>query len=55
MLTLRSKFALPILPICEVKLVLLIFVKITLLCRLIYHFIVDNKSIQIINKARNVK
>lgn len=50
-LNLRFKFVLLILPVYEIKLILLIFVKITLLYRLIYYFIVTNRSIQIIDKV----
>ena len=54
-LALKLKFSLPILPVYQVKLVLLIFVKIVLLHRLMYHFIIDNVKIQIIDKAEGVK
>lgn len=54
-LALRFKFAFLILLICKVKFVLLIFVKIALLHKLIYRFIIDNKSVQIIDKVGNVK
>lgn len=50
----RFKFVFPIPPINEVKLVFLIFVKIALLYKLIYYFIIDNKSIYIIDKAENI-
>ena len=55
MLALKFKFALPILPVCKVKLVFLVFVKIALFYRLMYHFIVDNGSVQIIDKAGGVR
>lgn len=54
-LALKFKFALSILPVYKIKLVFLVFVKIALLYRLIYHFVVDDKIIQIIDKARSVK
>ena len=43
-----------ILPFGEIKLVLLDFVEITLLCRLIYHFIVDNRGAQIIDQVESI-
>lgn len=51
---LEAKFALPLLPVYEVKLFLLVFVKIALLCRFIYHFIVNNRSVQIIDKVGGI-
>lgn len=54
-LALTLKFALPILVVCEIKFVLLIFVKIVLLHGLVYRFIVDNKDIQIIDKVGSVR
>lgn len=54
-LALKFKFAFSILLICEVKLVFLVFIKITRLRRIIYHFIVNNKTIQIIDKAESVR
>ena len=54
-LALRFKFALPILPVYKVKLVFLVFVKIALLRRLMYRFIVDNRSVEIIDKDGGVR
>lgn len=55
MLALRYKFILPILSVYKIKLIFPVFVQIALLRRLIYHFIIDNKSIQIIDKAKSIK
>lgn len=54
-LALRFKFALLILLVYEIKLNLFVFVKIALLYRLIYCFIIDNRSIQIIDKVGGVR
>lgn len=54
MLALKFKFAFPILPVCEIKLVFLVFVKIALY-RLMYYFIVDNRNVQIIDKVESVR
>lgn len=54
-LALKFKFALQILLVYEVKLVFLTFVKITLLHRLIYCFIIDTKSVQIIDKTKGAR
>lgn len=51
----KLTFALWMLAFCEIKLVLFVFVKITLLHRLVYYFIVDNRDIQIIDKAAKIK
>lgn len=48
-MALKFKFAFSILLVYQVKLVLLIFIKIVLLHRLIYYFIFDNRSVQIID------
>lgn len=52
MLALRFQFLLLILSVYKKKLTFYIFIKITLLHRLIYCFIVDNRNIQIINKNK---
>lgn len=54
-LALRFKFPLPVLPVSEVKLVFFVFVKIDLLRGLMYRFIVDNRGVQIIDKAGGVR
>ena len=54
-LALRFKFALSIPAVCEAKLVLLVSVEKALLRRLMYRFIVDNRGVQIIDKAGGVR
>lgn len=54
-LVLRFEYTLPILPVYRVKLVLLVFVERTLLRRFMYCFVVNNSTIQITDKVRNIK
>lgn len=42
------------LTICEMKLVLLIFDEIVLLCRLVYYFMIDYRSAKIIDRVKYV-
>ena len=56
MITLAWKFIFMILSltICEMKLVLLIFDEIVLLCRLVYYFMIDYRSAKIIDRVKYV-
>lgn len=54
-LALIFKFALLILAIDKVKLVIFVFIDIILLHKFVYNFIVDNRNIQIIDKAKSVR
>lgn len=50
-LALKFEFVLLILAIYEIKLVILVFVEVILLHRFVYSLIIDDKGIQIIDKA----